>query len=145
MSTLPRYKCHKIVEAIKIRDIIILNHDHNRLVPENWNTFDDVKVSKEWYSKYKPEAGGYYVRYEDGYESYSPAEAFEKGYKRLVVHDSKEFVEAECLEYIVRRFKEVEANQMQIEVIISALEEMKADPSISVQTAFCRGCDEWDI
>ena len=26
------------------------------------------------------EAGGYYVRYPDGYESWSPAEAFEEGY-----------------------------------------------------------------
>ena len=28
----------------------------------------------------KHEAGGYYVRYPDGYESWSPAEAFEEGY-----------------------------------------------------------------
>ena len=30
--------------------------------------------------KHNPQSGGYYVRYEDGYESYSPAEAFESGY-----------------------------------------------------------------
>ena len=28
--------------------------------------------------------GGYYVRYEDGYESWSPAGAFESGYKRFL-------------------------------------------------------------
>lgn len=28
----------------------------------------------------KGKVGGYYVVYEDGYESWSPAEAFEKGY-----------------------------------------------------------------
>ena len=27
--------------------------------------------------------GGYYVRYEDGFESWSPAKAFEEGYKLL--------------------------------------------------------------
>ena len=30
--------------------------------------------------KHEPQAGGYYVRYADGYESWSPAEAFENGY-----------------------------------------------------------------
>ena len=28
--------------------------------------------------------GGYYVRYEDGYESWSPAQAFEEGYTRIL-------------------------------------------------------------
>ena len=27
--------------------------------------------------------GGYYVRYEDGFESWSPAKAFEEGYTRI--------------------------------------------------------------
>lgn len=34
-------------------------------------------------AKHKPVAGGYFVVYEDGYESFSPAKAFEEGYTRI--------------------------------------------------------------
>jgi hypothetical protein len=30
--------------------------------------------------KHKPEVGGYYVVYKEGYKSFSPAGAFEEGY-----------------------------------------------------------------
>ena len=33
--------------------------------------------------KHKPHAGGYYVVYDDGYKSFSPAKAFEEGYRLL--------------------------------------------------------------
>jgi len=33
--------------------------------------------------KHKPEVGGYYVVYADGYKSFSPAQAFEEGYTRV--------------------------------------------------------------
>jgi hypothetical protein len=39
-----------------------------------------VLVSKEYNDKHAPEIGGYYVLYDDGYESWSPAAAFESGY-----------------------------------------------------------------
>lgn len=37
-------------------------------------------VDEEYVRKHNPVAGGYYVVYEDGYKSWSPADAFEKGY-----------------------------------------------------------------
>jgi hypothetical protein len=43
----------------------------------------EVCVSDEYASKHNPDAGGYYVRYADGYESFSPAQAFEEGYTRI--------------------------------------------------------------
>jgi hypothetical protein len=30
--------------------------------------------------KHKPQVGGYFVQYRDGYKSFSPAAAFEEGY-----------------------------------------------------------------
>ena len=39
-------------------------------------------VFKEFMDKHSPQVGGYYVVYKDGYKSYSPAQAFEEGYKR---------------------------------------------------------------
>jgi hypothetical protein len=42
-----------------------------------------VIVSDAYYKKHEPFIGGYYVRYENGYESFSPAEAFEDGYAKV--------------------------------------------------------------
>ncbi len=79
---LPRYRCHKEVWADKITAII---HDDGIAPPMGNHTtlcFDRgrVDVSKEYYEKHKPKVGGYYVVYKDGYESFSPADAFEDGY-----------------------------------------------------------------
>ena len=49
------------------------------LVPED-SHYAEFTVSREYLFKHKPIAGGYYVRYKDGYESFSPALAFEEGY-----------------------------------------------------------------
>lgn len=43
----------------------------------------DILVSIDYFKKHSPKSGGYYVLYEDGYESFSPADAFEKGYEKL--------------------------------------------------------------
>ncbi|MCX6845050.1 MAG: hypothetical protein NTU84_00535 [Verrucomicrobia bacterium] len=39
-----------------------------------------IHVTHDYVHKHKPEVGGYYVVYADGYKSYSPAKAFEEGY-----------------------------------------------------------------
>lgn len=49
------------------------------IIPEDKN-FEEFEVSIEYYKKHLPKAGGYWVLYQDGYESFSPAEAFEGGY-----------------------------------------------------------------
>jgi hypothetical protein len=52
------------------------------LIPadDGWNGF---YVTGEYMAKHKPEVGGYFVQYDDGYTSFSPAKAFEDGYTRL--------------------------------------------------------------
>lgn len=40
----------------------------------------NIVVSNAYFNHFTPEIGGYYIRYKDGYESYSPAKAFEEGY-----------------------------------------------------------------
>lgn len=81
--TLPRWKCHKEVEAAKILSI-----DVNPLLGEGYRTItlegvDARHVKPEWMERFKPEIGGYFVRYDDGYSSFSPAAAFEAGYTRI--------------------------------------------------------------
>lgn len=73
---LPKYKCHKEVRALKIVSISTTSFKTVNL----FFGVTDLSVSAEWFNKNKPEVGGYYVVYEDGYKSYSPAEAFESGY-----------------------------------------------------------------
>lgn len=74
-AEMPRYKCHKEVWALKIRSV----GDDGGL------TFEDGRyaprlMSSTYMQKHKPQPGGYFVVYDDGYESWSPAKAFEEGY-----------------------------------------------------------------
>lgn len=73
------YKCLKEVKAAKIVEIRppFQADDPYELV------FKDSSVSlvsDAWFLRHKPEVGGYFVEYDDGYKSYSPAQPFEKGY-----------------------------------------------------------------
>ena len=85
---LPLYQSHKKVWALKIKGIIFdseLAREDNRdtdgtafIIPEDEN-YSKFKVNAEYVCKHQPKAGGYYVRYADGYESWSPALVFEEG------------------------------------------------------------------
>lgn len=73
---LAQYACHKLVNAGQITAI---NAASLTIDDEDGNAISRI-VSDEWLKKHNPEVGGYFVVYADGYESYSPVEAFEKGY-----------------------------------------------------------------
>lgn len=76
---MPRYQCHKKVWALKIKSVELRPANGHIIHPAD-EGFAPFVVTDAYVQKHKPEAGGYYVRYEDGYESYSPAKAFEDGY-----------------------------------------------------------------
>lgn len=92
-SQLPLYRCHKTVAAFKIGALReppagMPVHVHALASPAEGHGPTGVSLSGEFMAKHKPEVGGYYVLYEDGYESYSPAAAFESGYALIgVTHD----------------------------------------------------------
>lgn len=44
--------------------------------------YGPIEVDAAYIDKHKPQPGGYYVVYADGYKSFSPAQAFEEGYTR---------------------------------------------------------------
>ncbi len=84
---MPRYECHKKVSALKIAKIVRDGEGEDRetdgsamITPEKSDVYAPFKVDREYMFKHKPEVGGYYVVYEDGYKSFSPAKAFEDGY-----------------------------------------------------------------
>lgn len=84
-QNMPRYKSHKEVHALKIAGV---GPDGPIEEGRGWITpvgdeHDGFSVSAEYMGKHNPRVGGYYVVYEDGYKSFSPAEAFESGYTAM--------------------------------------------------------------
>jgi len=82
---MPKYKSHKEVWALKIKSIVRDGEGENResdgsaiITPEE-EGYAPFRVEGDYLHKHKPQAGGYYVVYKDGYKSFSPAEAFEEG------------------------------------------------------------------
>lgn len=84
-AELPKYQCHKKVWALKIKH----SWSNPNTAAGGWTFhFEDegyapIFMNHEWCMKHKPVDGGYYVVYEDGYKSFSPADAFESGYTRI--------------------------------------------------------------
>ncbi len=77
---MPRYQSHKKVWALKIKELKEpLPSGDCMFLPEE-EGYDWVFLPKAYMEKHQPKVGGYYVVYEDGYKSFSPAEAFESGY-----------------------------------------------------------------
>lgn len=80
-TPLPKWKCHKTVHALKLTIVRIFRDGTAELEPED-KRFAAIKVDAEWVRRFKPKDGdnGYFVVYDDGYESWSPSKAFEEGY-----------------------------------------------------------------
>ncbi len=76
---LPRYLCHKNVSALKIEGTI-LRLDGSMVITPDDIRYQPFGVTKEYVDRNTVIPGGYWVRYEDGYESFSPKIAFESGY-----------------------------------------------------------------
>ena len=100
---MPKYKCIKDVWALKIKSIVFdsdLASETGRetngtatFTPED-DRYAPIELSAEFIHKHKPVAGGYYVVYKDGYQSFSPASAFEEGYileQNVPLHISNPF------------------------------------------------------
>jgi hypothetical protein len=91
---MPLYQSHKKVWALKIASI---EFDREKADAENRETdgsalitpsepgYAPFKVDAAYVKKHAPQAGGYYVVYQDGYKSWSPADVFEAGNTRIPV------------------------------------------------------------
>lgn len=95
MVEMPKYRCHKIVWALKIATIKRTPRPQPancecdeaeggaEITPDE-SGYAPFMVNADYLRRHKPEVGGYYVVYADGYKSYSPAQAFEEGYARIL-------------------------------------------------------------
>lgn len=86
----PKYRCHKEVHALKIADIKPYGFedpdaetDGSLIIFPADEGYGPFRVPGSYARKHDPKIGGYYVIYEDGYTSFSPAAAFESGYTKI--------------------------------------------------------------
>jgi hypothetical protein len=80
---LPRWQSHKTVFADKIIGIQTIETDGHVTTAWNLACGAVIGVNPEVIARARPELGDYYVRYNDGYESWSPVKPFEEGYERI--------------------------------------------------------------
>lgn len=79
-----QYRCHKVVEAAQIKKVRQNANGTGTILTVDG---DQIEVTDKYMAKHAPQKDGYFVRYEDGYESWSPQEAFESGYSEIVDED----------------------------------------------------------
>lgn len=80
---MPKWKCHKVVHALKIVQVDNSNPQPDEVLLFFEPPYQPRKMPSHWIGKHQPKNGGYFVVYDDGYESFSPRDAFESGYTRL--------------------------------------------------------------
>ena len=80
---MPRYRCHKEVWALRIAGISLPQNEAGDAELGFYEQgYAPKLMPRAWLDKHNPEVGGYFVVYKDGYQSFSPADAFEQGYTR---------------------------------------------------------------
>lgn len=77
---MPRYRCHKIVQALEIASWSEIEGGYQLDFGDDWT---EVNVMESMFARYKPVSGDFYVLYEDDYASISPRQAFLDGYTRI--------------------------------------------------------------
>lgn len=90
IDKMPSYQCHKVVQALKIKSMVkrtgvsqgVPTSLRYELVFER-EGIPTLEVSEQWVRRSHCRAGGYFIRYDNGYTSFSPTEAFEDGYTRI--------------------------------------------------------------
>ena len=78
---LPRWRCHKVVKAALILGMSPLwTADDGRKLFTLSTDSGSVEVPQSYVDKHRPKVGGMFVEYPDGYQSFSPRDAFFEGY-----------------------------------------------------------------
>lgn len=83
---LARFQCHKIVAAGEIRGLINSTPGGKvaaLMVQTADGTNSEVCPGDAFFARGTPALGDYYVVYDDGYASWSPAKTFEDGYTKI--------------------------------------------------------------
>lgn len=80
-AEMPKYRSHKQVWALRI-DAIEVHEDKSATIAPRDEGYGLFRTDKGWAERFKgtEDDPGIYVVYDDGYASWSPTEAFVKGY-----------------------------------------------------------------
>lgn len=78
-AAMPIYASHKRVRALEICDVDLATCTIHFSDP----AFTPRQLESTVFARYIPEAGDFFVVYDDGYESFSPRKAFLDGYTRV--------------------------------------------------------------
>jgi len=82
-AEMPRYRCHKIVYALKLTGDFKITPEGDAIADVADGGYAPILLKKDVTKRYFPQPGDYFVVYEDGYQSISPQKAFEDGYTRI--------------------------------------------------------------
>lgn len=88
-TDLPTYLCHKQVKALKLATIELHDGVFIATPADAELGYQPFEVNTEWVMARvnlaeQQTRGGYLVKYDDDYWSWSPVKAFEDGYTRIV-------------------------------------------------------------
>jgi hypothetical protein len=80
MPKLKKYRSHKLVEAGQIASVAAAGSGYVLQVVNAEGKAESVAVGMNFFARGVAKEGDYYIRYPDGYVSWSPKVAFEEGY-----------------------------------------------------------------
>ena len=69
--------------AVEIEKLEEVNLNDGMMLHPVFTDIPPFYISREYIDKHNPQVGGYFVEYEGGYLSWSPADVFEDGYERI--------------------------------------------------------------
>lgn len=87
---MPKYRSHKEVWALKISAIEIHRDGSATIAPKD-SGYAPLRTDTKFAERFPADPAlmedgadlGYFVKYKDGYQSWSPSTAFEEGYSRV--------------------------------------------------------------
>ena len=118
MPEMPFYICHKRVQALEILEVGNYYPDPHGTKLLRAVRYDggSIGLSQDLFQRYVPVPGDFLVRYEDGYESFSPRKAFLDGYTR-----------EEAIEALPQRIDQALAQEPNTPFITGELQELLRD------------------
>ena len=83
LNTLPQFKCHKVVRAGTIRSWYVTAGSPTKRDIYLEEIPEAITVPDTMFARYIPRAGDKFVVYDEGFQSISPKDTFDKGYAPL--------------------------------------------------------------
>jgi len=100
VSKLQEYRSHKVVRACKIKSVKLKPGGSAIITPSKGKKF---AVSHLYVKKHNPIAGGYFVVYEDGYQSWSPGDVFDAGNTKVTADKDEKKGKADDKEHLAAK------------------------------------------